>query len=82
MATAEVQIDFDDVPVEVEAAIPGPELRVSELLALRVGSVISTDWPAGENMAILAGAVRIGCGELSHATRGTIVRMVRFGGED
>ena len=42
MAQPEHPLNFDDVPVEVEAALAGPAMRVSDLLALRVGTVVNT----------------------------------------
>lgn len=72
-------LDFDDVPVEVEAAVAGPAMRVSELLALRVGSIVGTPSSIGENIAVFAGGARIGAGELSNRDRRMVLRMVRFG---
>ena len=71
--------NFDDVPVEVEAAVAGPAMRVSELLALRVGSIVATPGCIGENIAVFAGGARIGAGELSNRDRRLALRMVRFG---
>jgi flagellar motor switch/type III secretory pathway protein FliN len=70
-----------DVPLFVEATVPGPTLTVSELLALSVGSLITTGRAAGENIEIIAGEVRIGAGELSSANGRAAVRVVRFGGK-
>lgn len=72
---------FDDVPVDVEAAVPGPVMRVSELLELRQGDVLNVQHPVGENIPVFAGGSRIGVGELSHINRRLILRMVRFGSE-
>ena len=70
-----------DVPLVVEATVPGPTLKVSDLLALSAGSIIKTDRPAGENLEISAGDAPIGAGELSSAEGRAIVRMVRFKGK-
>ena len=68
-----------DVPMEIEADIPGPMMRLSEILALRAGSVVPTERRVGESVDVFAGGARIGDGELSsHADR-ALVRMVRFG---
>jgi flagellar motor switch/type III secretory pathway protein FliN len=72
---------FMDVPLEVEAQVEGPRLRVSDLLALRTGSVIETDRPAGGNVDILAGASPLGVGELTAARGKVVVRVVRFRGD-
>jgi flagellar motor switch/type III secretory pathway protein FliN len=81
MTEPEHPVSFVDVPVDVEAAFAGPVMRVSELLALRVGSVVATPRCVGENIAVFAGGARIGAGELSSRSRRTVIRMVRFGSE-
>jgi flagellar motor switch/type III secretory pathway protein FliN len=70
---------LDDVPLDLEAAIAGPPMRVSAVLALRVGSVISTARPSGENIDVFAGGGRIGGGEFSANGPKAVLRMVRFG---
>jgi flagellar motor switch protein FliN/FliY len=70
---------LEDVPVEVEAVIAGPTLRVSQILALAEGSVIATPRRAGETVEILAAGAAIATGELSNAGPRTTVRLVRFG---
>ena len=72
-------LNFDDLPLEVEAVVAGPAMRVSELLALRLGSVITTPSCVGENISGFAGGARIGAGELSNRDRRLLIRMVRFG---
>ena len=74
-------VNFDDVPVEVEAALAGPAMRVGELLALRVGSLVATPRCVGENIALFAGGARFGAGELSNRNQRMVIRMVRFGSE-
>ena len=73
---------LDDVPVDIEAAVAGPKMRISEILALRAGSVISTGLRAGENIDVFAGRARIGAGEFSSNGQREVIRMVRFGGND
>lgn len=75
----EHSLSFADVPVEVEVAVAGPAMRVSELLALHVGSVVAMPCCIGENIAVFAGRARIGAGELSNRDRRLALRMVRFG---
>ena len=55
-----------DVPIEVQAAAAGPTLRMSEILALRKGSVIGINLRAGENSRLRAGrsiCLRYACNE-------------------
>lgn len=73
---------LDDVPVEIEAAIAGPTMRVSDILALRAGNVIATPRPAGESIDVFAGQSRIGAGELSNTSSRVVIRMIRFGSKD
>ena len=70
---------FDDVPLDVDAGIPAPPMRVSEVLAWRVGTIVSTERPNGENVDVFAGGARLGSGELSIAGSRAVLRMVRFG---
>jgi len=71
-----------DVPVAVEATLEGPTLKVSALLALAVGSFITTQHAAGENVAITAGDAPVGAGELSIENGQAVVRMVQFRGQN
>ena len=73
---------FMEVPLEVEAVVEGPRLRVRELLALRVGSVIETSRLAGENVDVVAGKTLLGVGELTASRGKAIVRVLRFRGEE
>jgi flagellar motor switch/type III secretory pathway protein FliN len=67
-----------DLPFEVEARLPGPTLRVSQLLNLRAGSVICTAHPAGASGGVFAGNAYIGSGELYVVNGRHAVRMVQF----
>ena len=68
-----------DLSFQVEATLPGPTLRVSQLLNLKAGSLISTTHPAGESVDVFAGAAYIGSGELNVVNGRHAVRMVRLG---
>jgi len=70
-----------DVPFQVEATLPGPALRVSQLLDLKVGGLISTDRPAGESVDVFAANAYIGSGELSVVNGRHAVRMVKLSGK-
>ena len=79
MTNAQQSSWLDDVPLELEAAIDGHAMRVSAVLALRVGSLISTGRPSGENIDVFAGGARIGTGEFSAAGPNAVLRVVRLG---
>jgi flagellar motor switch/type III secretory pathway protein FliN len=70
-----------DVPLEIEALIEGPRIRVGELLAMKAGNVIATRLPAGENVGVYAGHAALGMGELTAARGKVVVRMLRFQGD-
>jgi len=69
---------FMGVPLTVEAVVEGPRLKISDLLALRSGSVIATRLPAGESVGVRAGGSEIGAGELTVVDGRLAVRMVDF----
>jgi flagellar motor switch/type III secretory pathway protein FliN len=72
---------FLGIPLTVEAVIEGPGLKISELLALRAGSVIATTLPAGESVGVRAGGSEIGAGELTALGGHLAVRLLDFHGK-
>jgi flagellar motor switch/type III secretory pathway protein FliN len=73
---------FLDVPLNVEAVLEGPRMRVGDLLSLKTGSVVVTRFPAGNNVEVVAGESGIGAGELTVSGGRLAVRMVDFRGRD
>jgi flagellar motor switch/type III secretory pathway protein FliN len=69
-----------DVPIEIEARLDGPRVRVADVLALEKGSIVMTGRRAGTNIDVYAGEALIGSGELGSANQHAIVRMARFMG--
>lgn len=67
-----------DIPVLLEAILPGRALRVGDLMALGAGSLINTGQPVGEAVEVLAAGALIGFAELTDAGDRRAVRMVRF----
>jgi len=67
-----------DVPLRFEALLPGPPMRLGELLKLSKGSLIKTGRQAGETVEVVAGGSRIGFAELDSAHGRFAVRMVSF----
>jgi flagellar motor switch protein FliN/FliY len=53
-----------EVPLELEVELGRKAMTVSELLALREGSVIKLPRSAGDNINILAGGHPFGSGEI------------------
>jgi len=67
-----------DIPVRLEALLPGPVLRVGDLLALAEGSLVKTGQPAGETVQVFVGGAHIGFAEISDTNDRRAVRMVHF----
>ncbi len=55
---------FADMPIEVEIELDRRETAIDELLGLDPGSVVLLTKPAGENVEVLIGGMRIGSGEI------------------
>ena len=70
-----------DLPFQVEATLPGRALRVSHLLNLKAGSLISIPRPAGETVDVFAGNVYIGSAELRVVNGRHVMRMLRLAGK-
>ena len=82
MADAPGLAHFSDIPMVVEAVVRRPPLKFSELMALRVGSIITTGHPAGETVDVLVGEALIGTAEFVDARGCAAVRMVTFRGKN
>lgn len=67
-----------DVSLNLEVVLPGPTMRLGELLELSEGSLIKTGRQAGETVEVLAGGSLVGFAELADAKGRFAVRMVRF----
>jgi flagellar motor switch protein FliM len=80
MQLADLIDRFRDVPLEVSAAIAIHPMRVSEIVNLRAGCVLTTAVPADSRVQVFAGSARIGAGECSRAGSQVTVRLLEFGG--
>lgn len=69
-----------DVPLDIEVGLEGPTLTLSQILAMRVGTVIATQNKVGEEMNVFASSTRIGSGEMAVVQNRVAVRMTRFTG--
>jgi len=78
MATLSELDRVADIPVLFEAVLPGPPMRVGDLMALSEGSLINTGRQAGETVEIFAAGALIGFAELAGADGRWAVRIVRF----
>lgn len=73
---------FMEVPLEIEALVEGRKLRVRDLLALKAGSVVETQLPAGDNVNVVAGQTPLGVGELTSSSGKVVVRLLRILGDE
>ena len=55
---------FLDIPMTLRAELGRRMYRCGDVIALRVGSVISLERSAGENVALLLNGNRVGAGEI------------------
>jgi flagellar motor switch protein FliN/FliY len=67
-----------DVPLNLEAVLPSPAMRVGDLLALAEGSIVKTAQASGETVEVFAGGALIGFAELYDANGRRAARLVRF----
>jgi flagellar motor switch protein FliN/FliY len=66
------------LPVELDVAVPVPEFRVRNLLALEPGQVIETQWAHGEDMPLAAGEVQLAWSEFEVVDSQLAVRVTRL----
>ena len=55
---------FHDIPIELCVELDRRTMRVREILALQVGSVIKMNRSAGDNMTLLFHGMHVGYGEI------------------
>ncbi|HTZ82417.1 MAG TPA: FliM/FliN family flagellar motor C-terminal domain-containing protein [Candidatus Acidoferrales bacterium] len=67
-----------NLPCEVAVDLPLPKFRVSDFLALRPGSVVSTSWRLALDVPLRVNGVLIGWGELEGASNRLAVRLMEL----
>jgi flagellar motor switch protein FliN/FliY len=67
------------MPVELDVAIPIPDFRVRNLLALALGQLVETDWGNGEDVPLACGAVQLAWTEFEVIESQLAVRITRLG---
>ena len=68
----------DWLPVPLAVGLPVPGFRVRDLLTLEVGSVVSTDWPNGDDLPLSAGAVQLAWVDMEAVEQAMAVRLTRL----
>jgi len=67
------------MPVELDVAIPIPDFRVRNLLALAPGQLIESRWGHGEDVPLASGAVQVAWSEFEVIELALAVRITRLG---
>jgi hypothetical protein len=67
------------MPVELDVAIPIPDFRVRNLLALATGQIIESAWGHGEDVPLSSGAVQLAWSEFEVIESQLAVRITRLG---
>ena len=67
------------MPVELDVAVPIPDFRVRNLLALSPGQVIESAWGHGEDVPLASGTVRLAWSEFEVIDSQLAVRITRIG---
>jgi len=67
------------MPVELDVAIPIPDFRVRNLLALAPGQLIESRWRHGEDVPLASGAVQVAWSEFEVIELALAVRIPRLG---
>lgn len=71
----------EQIPVQLDAAIPVRSFRVKNLLALEPGQVIETRWANGEDLPLVSGQVQLAWSEFEVQESYLAVRITRLAGE-
>jgi flagellar motor switch protein FliN/FliY len=66
------------LPVELDVAIPVPEFRVRNLLALEPGQVIETEWALGADLPLASGQTQLAWSEFEVIESQLAVRVTRL----
>lgn len=68
----------DWLPVPLAVGLPIPTFRVRDLLTLEVGSIVSTQWPNGDDLPLSAGAVQLAWVDMETVEQSMAVRLTRL----
>jgi flagellar motor switch/type III secretory pathway protein FliN len=66
------------LPVELDVAVPVREFRVRNLLTLKLGEVIESQWASGEDLPLAAGEVQLAWSEFEVIDSELAVRITRL----
>jgi flagellar motor switch protein FliM len=66
------------LPVELDVAVPVRDFRVRDLLALKPGQLIESEWGHGDDVPLSAGAVQLTWSEFEVVDTQLAVRITRL----
>lgn len=66
------------MPMRLSASIPVHQFRIANLLALKPGQLIESDWPSTQDVALHAGSVRFCWTEFEVVEQRIAVRLTRL----
>jgi Type III flagellar switch regulator (C-ring) FliN C-term len=66
------------LPTNVMVAVPIPKFRVRDVLALKPGCIVSSDWQGGRDIPLLAGEVQFAWIEFEVMDEKLSARITRF----
>ncbi len=68
----------DWLPIVLTVALPLPNFRVRDLLALDVGTVVASEWPNGDDLPLSAGIVQLAWVDMETVEQSMAVRLTRL----
>jgi hypothetical protein len=74
-----LSVPLSRMPVELDVAIPIPDFRVRNLLALAPGQLIESRWGSGVDLPLSSGAVQLAWSEFEVVESQLAVRITRLG---
>jgi flagellar motor switch protein FliN len=69
---------FSLLPVQLDVCIPLSSFRVSDLVALKCGSIVTTDWGSADDLPLWCGHVQLLWAEFEVVNQKIAVRITRL----
>lgn len=66
------------LPVQLDVRIPVPDFRISDLLGLTPGQVVSSEWPSSDDVPLTSGDVQLVWTEFEVVDQTLAVRVTRL----
>ncbi len=69
---------FSFLPIQLDVCIPLSSFRVSDLVALRCGNIVTTDWGSADDLPLWCGHVQLLWAEFEVVNQKIAVRITRL----